>query len=447
MSMLENEILERIKRLQSGLPPVDQPNMAPPPMNQQPYLQAEALEQQAAPPEPRGGWAGIGEAILRGLAGSTHPGGYHAYQAQQQAAERQRQQDLLSRAQRLRQEGMARDQMNVETDRFNAQQSMQQQRFGLDQQQHQLNMDQFARAKEVQNRPQFKEFGTAAGGTRYGQIDPATAQFTQQGEIPGATRTATNINQARDLLMPDGKIVSGYWNEDVRKWVGVDSGQVLEGARDYHQPAASIQMGNTQRESVPEWVNLITSGQADLTDAPYAIRSDIVRAASQSGNAIVPKQIRDRLTDLQSARNLLGPVKDLVAKIKRSENVVQNSLLLENYTRSVGTALARQVGQERGVATDQDVARAIGLVPGWKSTNFAPGYADEAMSLLEDVINRQDRALREGYFQTVTNPNKPSTIDTNNTGSVREQFSRSTNQYRHSLDGGKTWQPGRAPQK
>lgn len=140
--------------------PIQQPPVANeqlPPVQSQPYVMAEQLEQQAAPPPTRGGWAGLGEALARGVASSTHPGGYHGYALERQQLERQRQQDLLGRARELRGEGFQREQMNLG--------AFQQQRaYEAAQQQNRIENEQRTRQLDIAGRQQA---GMGPQGTYY----------------------------------------------------------------------------------------------------------------------------------------------------------------------------------------------------------------------------------------------------------------------------------------
>lgn len=400
----EQELINRVRAAQLRqvqIPPTTPEMQVPidPRLNQ-----ADALMQQATAPAPQP--VGLKQNVIAGLGNfgqafaDAYSGNPNAGLARQQM-EQQRQQALLQRAQQLRGE------------------AFQQQEFGLRQQsegrlqeqgeQARLEQARHNKAAELldQERLNQEQWGISPTGTLYNK---------KSGEIGtnlGVKPTTPKSGQRADVVFKDGSHGLVDYNPDLDNPVrysraGKDVTADVVG--EYHPPAASIQMGAAQRESVPEWVDLIQKGQADLTDAPFAIRSDIVKASAASGNVIVPKDIRQRITDLEGARNLFGPIKELVAKIKKGENVIQNSLLLEGYTQSIGTVLARQVGQERGVATDKDVSRAVGLVPGWKAANFAPGYAEQEMALLEDVVSRQDKTLRESYFKKVgsTNAEAPS---------------------------------------
>lgn len=173
--------------------------------------------------------------------------------------------------------------------------------------------------------------------------------------------------------------------------------RVKLGNQDKPVPFAAQMAGS---EDIESWVQAITSGQSKLTDVPYGARGKVNAAIQKSGDLNLPKDVRDKVSGVQQAKNLLAPVKELMDKIIAGEDVVTNSALLENYTSSIATLLSRSLG-ERGVATEGDVNRAKGLVAGWKGVNFLPEFAKREMALLESVLEAQNKALTTDYFKKV----------------------------------------------
>ncbi len=179
-------------QMQAAPPP--QPDVVPPSQAMVPpdrsYAQrADALEAQAAPPpDPYAHMSPWKQMLVHGLQGAAggaihaqESGGYTGYLDHQQQVERQREQDLLARAKELRGEGYQRERDYTQAQQFQAGQESQQ----ATRQQ----------ALDIANRPQFKEFGTAGGGYLYGGVNPQTAEFTQQGEIPGTATTKAETDK------------------------------------------------------------------------------------------------------------------------------------------------------------------------------------------------------------------------------------------------------------
>lgn len=172
----------------------------------------------------------------------------------------------------------------------------------------------------------------------------------------------------------------------------------------YHPPAAGLQLQASAEQDIPAILESMKTHQTFITDYADTLKPKIVSAARDAGVTMVPRQVWERINNLESAKTLLDPVKSLVQQIEQAPDYnrkVELSLQLENYMQTVGTAIARNIGQERGVVTDADRVVAIGLVPGWKSANFAPGFAQEKLKLLDGIVNRQLQVLKEDYFKPI----------------------------------------------
>jgi len=172
-------------------------------------------------------------------------------------------------------------------------------------------------------------------------------------------------------------------------------------------------MPEDEQKIVDDLAERVASGEATPETARGLLggvsgkRGMALAEAIASKNArIVPVKIREGLTDLNRTKNLVEEIRALVTEIQSSSDPqvrAEKSILLENYTQSVGTMLARGFG-ERGVVTDADRKAATGLVPGWKSANFAPGFAMEKMKILDEMIARNQKALTENFFDKLPKP-------------------------------------------
>jgi hypothetical protein len=108
-------------------------------------------------------------------------------------------------------------------------------------------------------------------------------------------------------------------------------------------------------------------------------------------------QIRKDLGGIQTTRNIVDQMEGLMGDIINAKDPTERAkatMLLEQFGQTTGTLLSRGFG-ERGVVTDRDVARATGLVPGWKAANFAPEYAAREIALLREVLDRNEKGLVE----------------------------------------------------
>lgn len=205
--MPTKELLEAIKRLRMATTPPE-PELPHPGIDPR-LTQAEDLTQQAMPQ--RVAPQGIKENIVAGLMGAFHRGGYGGMMQNREAGERQRQQDLLARAQALRGESLQREQLGMQ--QRNA--GLNEQRFGLDQQQfgfeqskfgqqHELEQERLAQVKAYQNRPPVPEGYTLNPGdvrfegNRQVASVPATTPSVQR--EPRDPRIGTTIETADGIM-------------------------------------------------------------------------------------------------------------------------------------------------------------------------------------------------------------------------------------------------------
>lgn len=117
---------------------------------------------------------------------------------------------------------------------------------------------------------------------------------------------------------------------------------------------------------------------------------------------VFPASVRTEATNIERGKSLLVPIRQLVEQINATPDLTKKAFLsaqLENYTKGIGTQFARAKG-ERGVVTNDDVNRVLGLIPGWKSANFVPQFAEENLRLIEETFDRDYIALTEKYFNT-----------------------------------------------
>ncbi len=171
-----------------------------------------------------------------------------------------------------------------------------------------------------------------------------------------------------------------------------------------------------EQEIIRNLAQRVTEGEMTTSDARGLLGGvhggrgkAFTQALIDTGSRVAPAVVRTGLQDLKRTQNLLIEIRELVDEIASStspEERLKKAVILENYTKSVGTMLARGFG-ERGVVTDADRNAAIGLVPGWKSTNFAPQFAQDKLAILDKMIERNSEALVKGYFERIPTGGKP----------------------------------------
>lgn len=116
MELLQDPNLAGLAAPPPPLPPMGMNQ--PPPVRPSQYIQAQQLEQQAAPRDTQP--HGLKQNIVAGIQSAFVPGGVPAMQQMQYVQERQRQQDLLERAKGLRSEGLAQEKLGIDRDQMAA---------------------------------------------------------------------------------------------------------------------------------------------------------------------------------------------------------------------------------------------------------------------------------------------------------------------------------------
>lgn len=170
------------------------------------------------------------------------------------------------------------------------------------------------------------------------------------------------------------------------------------------------ELPSSDQDAIKELARRVTEGEMTVSDARGLLGGvhggkgkAFTEALLATGSRVAPPKVREGLQDLKRTQNLVTEIRTLVDEIASStnpEDKLKKAVLLENFTMSVGTMLARGFG-ERGVVTDADRNAAIGLVPGWKSSNFAPQFAQDKLAILDKMIERNSDALTKGYFERI----------------------------------------------
>lgn len=158
--------------------------------------------------------------------------------------------------------------------------------------------------------------------------------------------------------------------------------QAAIGKQPYVKPTASpMAAARYGIGGTPEsWVKLVASGQAGLQNVPIGIRNSVADILVSSGSAIVPQKARDTINGINAASALVDKLESLWSAkgVKHAAGAARLGAGLQNaagaYTQSNTDAaeydrlkenlstLARAMG-ERGVLTDQDVARVKKAIP------------------------------------------------------------------------------------
>ena len=109
-------------------------------------------------------------------------------------------------------------------------------------------------------------------------------------------------------------------------------------------------------------------------------------AVSEMNAAIIPQAVRAQLVSTEDSLRIIDRVSQMVDEIDKnpdSKAKAAQSKILEDFIEQQAPLMARAVGHV-GVLTQRDVDSVKQILPGWKSANFAPGFAREKIRLLRD---------------------------------------------------------------
>jgi hypothetical protein len=232
----------------------------------------------------------------------------------------------------------------------------------------------------------------------------------QQQKIIGQRQS---LSELRPFLKPRTGIAI---TDDAVSLINLENGKEIRRIGDPHetgvgQGAGYNELDPKDQAKVDAVAEKVGSGQITFSNGLSAlggVRGGMGGAMTQAldKTLVLPPAVRAQNTDIERARNLLVPVHNLVDQIGKAstlEEKIQLSARLEQYVQAIGTQFARARG-ERGVVTDRDVTRVVGLIPGWKAANFAPEYGRENLKLIEDAFSRDQEALLGNYFTKYTAP-------------------------------------------
>jgi hypothetical protein len=160
-------------------------------------------------------------------------------------------------------------------------------------------------------------------------------------------------------------------------------------------------------------VDAVVSGEADLTNFPIRDRAEIANRIKQRGLKITPKKARDAMNNLSAALEIVDHIEMLSRSVntggsglgrfvtgssRLGQSVSQSNPDVNAFqaaTEGFLATIARAAG-ERGVLTDQDVARARKLLPTiWTSRAVAQRNLSDLRSLLERIGARAVRTYSQ----------------------------------------------------
>jgi len=265
----------------------------------------------------------------------------------------------------------------------------------------QAKSQQFTAGENAANRAQPRySFEQGGPGQAQGIFNSTTGGFQQTGTTPIPERPAPNVqNQTVDTAEGVMQFNPATGKYDIRV------GSVKPTAQSTREGMGYADLNPKDKERVDAVAAKVAAGEYTISNGLAAlggVRGGLGGALTESlsDDLVLPTAIRTANTDIERAKNLLVPVHKLVDEINSTKDISQKVVLsarLDQYVQAIGTQFARAKG-ERGVVTDKDVSRVLGLIPGWKSANFAPQYAKDNLALVEEAFTRDQSALLGKYF-------------------------------------------------
>lgn len=171
---------------------------------------------------------------------------------------------------------------------------------------------------------------------------------------------------------------------------------------------AGMNMPPNLTQLLDDTARRVSSGELTLQQAQQVLGGQrsglggaLLSRISETDSRILPAPVRAKITDVNIGMGELEVMEQLTEQVINSKDPADklaNTGLLEAYTKSLASRLSRANG-EVGVLTDQDVNRAMTLVPGWKAANFAPEYARREIQLLRTNYERVKNAFTNQYFE------------------------------------------------
>jgi hypothetical protein len=430
----EMELLQKLLfPQQGGAPPISmQPEPQPQPAPVDPAAQyneratrygtqADELDRQAANPYPQP--KGVGEHIVSGLRAGMEsfgrwgaPGGYYKQEEKRQndftaqnASRVARAKSLREQAQQERTEGAAVVQRGISNAHNEKQLGISEKQLGVSQGNLTLAQQREQREAAEAKRPKV---GNYQPGTQVGATNPDTG-VTSFTEVPGEKPELDK--HVGSYTRSDGKRIDIFQKQTGTGEIYEREGSgVRETASSYQPSVPFAQLQPDARANVESVANKVASGELTPSQGlSYlgGVRSGMGIALAQALDTrrILPPAVRTANSDIERAKGLLVPVKQMIDDINKTPDLQQKaikSVQLERYISGIGTQFARARG-ERGVVTDQDVNRVLGLIPGWKAANFAPQYAQQNLDLIDQAFSRDQDALLNHYFTSFGTDGQP----------------------------------------
>lgn len=116
----------------------------------------------------------------------------------------------------------------------------------------------------------------------------------------------------------------------------------------------------------------------------------------------MPPEIRKRVGEINVTLDTMKQFRGLLDDVVKSadpKDRVKASYLMDSFINSNAASIAAAMG-EKGVKTEGDIKRAMGLTPGWLMANTVPELAYKKLDLVKDRFVRNKGELAKTHFMT-----------------------------------------------
>lgn len=160
------------------------------------------------------------------------------------------------------------------------------------------------------------------------------------------------------------------------------------------------------------WGDKIANGEAEFTSVPFKKRDAVVLYMKNNNLVATPKKLRDAINTLSGARGAVDQLEKLSVAVNKARNPArriaemgpkfvagltqsdENITMMKDAREGFLALIARAAG-ERGVLTDQDVARARKNTP---SVNDLAPIAQKKLKNLRDLFDSVEARSRKSYL-------------------------------------------------
>jgi hypothetical protein len=174
---------------------------------------------------------------------------------------------------------------------------------------------------------------------------------------------------------------------------------------DAEEPGSSRYSGGPGSENTPEhWATMLETFQSTMSQVPSEMRNRVVDILSNRGSTVIPKAARDAVQSINGGLAIINELETQSKRLKRGKGMGRYKEGIRNVAGAMTQTnpnaaeydrlrknlsnFARAMG-ERGVLTDQDIARVLGTIPDLMSDEtLSANQFQTAKNLMEEFKQR-----------------------------------------------------------